>query len=774
MADATHKVRVLLTAEAGKLRRGLQDGARATRRLRGAFDGAAGAGDRMAERATSAAARTGRAQTEAEAKVKRLRAAFTGAGEKSTAMAGKAEAAGERVEGAQVEAEAKVKRLRAAFTGAGEKSTAMAGKAEAAGERVEGAQVEAEAKVKRLAGAFLTAGNRATRMGDKAVAARRRIVGAVGSLGAAFGLAGGAFAIGASAKRVASIETRMERLGIQSQRSTEEMTGLREEIYAVANAPDIRVDPSQLTSAVEAIVEKTGDLEFAQSNLRLIAEAIQGSGGTGDALGRLTAEFRKLGITSDDEVARMLNLLVVQGKTGAFTLGNMAAQGERLFSAFAGLGYEGPGAVRQLGAISQMARQATGSSEQATTATEALLRTLADAAKIDKIESELGVQVRTGTGDYRALDAILTDLVSAVGGDIVQLSEIFDAEAIRVLNSLVTEEGRRGYRGFLGIEARGDELGVDAARIAQTTEAAAQDIRTSFEDKLAEHLTGPLRDVSLGLAEFQGEILAAAGAGFLAAGAFKAVKGGLGLLSAFKAGEAAEGVAEGLGDTGAGGDRGEESAKRGRKRRGDPDTRVSSMRVGTMRVSRMVGGGGKGGRRGGLGDAVVGGAAGAAAGGADRPSGGAPRGGLARSLGAKALKAAPFVGGAIVAAEIVGEVVDALGVEREGLDPDTRRAYRTRRAFPVPDTEGGTTFGVPDDSLPAWQRVPPREAPETRVASRGNIRYRSQVVVNVQSDSADPRRVAEEVADEIERRQRAQRVRLDDAVVADGPAEVVF
>ena len=488
----------------------------------------------LAAKAEAAGERVEGAQRAAAAEVGTLGAAFGAQGQKPGELAAKAEAAGERVEGAQREAAAEVGTLGAAFGAQGQKPGELAAKAEAAGERVEGAQREAVGAVKRLGDAFRAAGNRATAMGDRAAAVRRRIGGAVGSLGAAFGLAGGAFAIGATAKRLASIETRMERLGIQSGRSTEEMNALRGEIYETANAPDIRVDPSELTAAVESIVEKTGDLDFARANLRLLAEAIQGSGGSGDALGRMAAEFRKLGVTSEEEVSRMLNLLVTQGKSGAFTLGNMAAQGERLFSAFAGLGYQGPRAVRELGAYVQMARQATGDSAQATTATEALLRTLSDAAKIEKL-TELGVDLYETDGSRRHLSDILPDLIDAVGGDAVELSKIFDAEAMRGINALVGERGLEDYRRFLEIEARGDELATDAARIAQTTEAQAQDIRTSFEAKLTEHFTGPLQGAAGAIAEFQGEILAAAGAGFVLSGAFKAAKGAAGIIQAFKA-----------------------------------------------------------------------------------------------------------------------------------------------------------------------------------------------------------------------------------------------
>ena len=224
-------------------------------------------------------------------------------------------------------------------------------------------------------------------------------------LGRAMALAGGAFAAGSAVGRVATMETRLARLGIQARQPTEAMTALRERIADVANAPAIKLDPSELLAAVEAIVEKTGDLQFAEDNLQTLAEAIQGAGSTGDAMGRLAAELRKVGVVETDEVAASLNLVTAQGKTGAFTIGHMARQGERLFSAFARLGATGPDAVRQLGAIAQVARQATGGPEQAATTIEALIRGLTDAVTLEKI-ADIGVRVRKDDGSYRDLDQI--------------------------------------------------------------------------------------------------------------------------------------------------------------------------------------------------------------------------------------------------------------------------------------------------------------------------------------------------------------------------------
>ena len=547
----------------------------------------------LAGKAEAAGERVEGAQREAVVEVTRLGQAFTTQGVKPAQLAGKAEAAGERVEGAQREAVVEVTRLGQAFTTQGTKPGQFAAKAEAAGERVEGAQREAIAEVNRLGDAFGRAGKRATGMGGKVAGVGRRVVGSAGSLGAAFGLAGGAFAGAAIAKQVASVETRTERLGVVSERSTEEMNALRDEIYDIANAPDIRIDPSQLLTGVEAIFEKTGDLEFARDNLRLIAEAIQGSGGTGDAIGRLVAEFKKLGITASGDVAKAFNNLFVVGNMGSFTLENMSAEGAKLVSSFVRLGYSGLGAVKQIGALSQVAMSVSGTAPEAVSAVEGFLSAFTDAAKLEKIETELGVQVRLDDGSYRDISKIATELVAAVGGDIVELSEVFDATGLRVIGGLTSKTGQELYRQSLDVAPTGNEVTEASARIAQTTEAQAQDLRTSAEALFVKFLTGPLGGVATALTTFKGELVAVAATAVTLGTAFKATKGAMGAISAARASRGG-GAAEAVGDTEFGGDPREQAAGPGRGK-GKPGlgARVSRMQVGTLYAKRMVGAAGK-------------------------------------------------------------------------------------------------------------------------------------------------------------------------------------
>ena len=214
----------------------------------------------------------------------------------------------------------------------------------------------------------------------------------------------------------------------------------------------------------------------------------------------------ELGVTAEADVAYALNLITAQGKDASFRISDMAAQGERLFAAFARFGAVGPEAVRQLGAITQVARQATGGPEQAATAVEALVRALTDAATIDAIETTLSVRVRRDDGLFRDLDQVLAEIATATGGDPVVLSKIFDAEAIRVIGQAASAQGRADYQRYLGVEPAGNELAADAATMAATIAAQGQDVKTAIDARLYDWLTGPLGTVAQTIAAYKEEL----------------------------------------------------------------------------------------------------------------------------------------------------------------------------------------------------------------------------------------------------------------------------
>lgn len=314
----------------------------------------------------------------------------------------------------------------------------------------------------------------------------------------------GAAGVGAL-RFVSNLSERMTYLGIQANISADELNKLKQEIFQTANAPDIRVDPKQILSAVEAIVEKTGDLKFARDNLRNIGLAIRATDSEGAAIGEITSEFEKMGLVIRNDVAEALDILTVQGKEGAFTLQNLAALGPRVVTAYTALGRKGIPAIRELGATLQVIRQGTGSAEQAATAFEAVLNTLSNDDKL-KLLQKRGIQVfdvdalKQGREVLRPINEIMVEILKAAGGKRSVLSTIFDDEAIKSFNAIGAEFARTGgtasLEKFLNVQADGTTIVKDSARAAREANAALQSLFTTLQGAADRTLAGPIQNVA--------------------------------------------------------------------------------------------------------------------------------------------------------------------------------------------------------------------------------------------------------------------------------------
>ena len=500
MADSTYRVGVLLDLAAGRFRRGAKAAAKDTDRLGGSLRKAAGSGSLMGRNVAKGTRGARREVQRTTKEANRLGGSLRKAAGSGSLM-GRGIAEGTR--GARREVQRttqEAQRLGHGLRRAGRDGEQSIGRL-----------------TRRLRGARREAGLAARAAG--------KVRGGIGLAAGVLGVAGGGFAIASGLKRIMTMEQRYARLQIQSSSTAETIARVREEIEATASVSEIRLDASELLATVEAIVQRTGDLDFARDNLLSFAQATQGYGGPGSGgpIGQIGSELRKLGIRTQKEVAEFLNLLAAQGTQGAFTLGNVASEGPRLFSAYSRLGYKGPDAGREMGALAQLSQMGTGSAPEATTAFEALLRTFSDADKIDAIWREYGVNVRAASGAFRAPSEIIRDVFAATGGDPTELGRVFDETAIRALPS--TAEVLAEYERILTMQAPPDALAQAAAVMAETAGAKVQEAKGDIDALIQENLTGPVGEVVTALTSFKDELLV--GVGLLAGSwfAFKALRG---------------------------------------------------------------------------------------------------------------------------------------------------------------------------------------------------------------------------------------------------------
>lgn len=312
----------------------------------------------------------------------------------------------------------------------------------------------------------------------------------------------GSVGLAVSGKSIADFQTRLTRLRLQAEVSKEEMAKLNTELFKVAQKRDINVDPSELLGAVEKIVGKTGDLQFAVDNMQNLAYAISATGAAGEDIGAMGADLmEKFGIKDQQEIIKTLGLLVNQGKAGAFELRDLATQGERVTAAYASTGRIGKQAVAEMGAMLQMTRKATGGPEQTATALEALIRNFNDPIK-RKILLDNGIQI-TDPKDpsrMRSLIDLSKELIVLTNGNRSKIGQVIDQEGIRALMAMMIEYNQTGgfksIDEFLNISSDPQALLNDSKEIAQTFNSAMTSLQTALTYFANTNLAGPIQTLA--------------------------------------------------------------------------------------------------------------------------------------------------------------------------------------------------------------------------------------------------------------------------------------
>jgi hypothetical protein len=290
----------------------------------------------------------------------------------------------------------------------------------------------------RVAFVQSTIGNSASRVG--------RTMSAVGTAGLALtGIAGTALAAGAITQATA-LDEGSRRLAIQGRDVGEKG----------ANADDLRrrftqigvargIAPEDVMRGAAAYTAETGDLGAAMSNLDTFATVAQGAGASIEEIATAAAHLRKLGITSVDDMRQSLASLTMQGKKGSFEIKNMAAEFPEVTAQAANFGIRGVRGLQQVGGLMQVAKTATGSGAEASTAVQTMFRQLAAGAT--DIQSGKAFEGRAVNvfekgntkGKLRDFREILGDVLVASRGDLPQLQEVFDVRGIKAVNPLISK-----------------------------------------------------------------------------------------------------------------------------------------------------------------------------------------------------------------------------------------------------------------------------------------------------------------------------------------------
>ena len=312
----------------------------------------------------------------------------------------------------------------------------------------------------------------------------------------------------------ADLSERFTQLGIQASASAEDIDKLKRKIFEAAQIPEIRADTGELTEAVAQVVNKTGDLQFAEDNLLNIARTLRATGASGADIGAMFAELQKQGYGSADAILATMDALVMQGKQGSFSLKEFAAQGERVLASYADQRDFDPMANIEAGAAMQVINRITGEAAQSTTVWQAMLRQFSDPKVLEKLDS-LNIQVfdpeaiERGEKGLRPINELIEEIMAATeGGRTTLLAKLFaDSSAREGFAAFASAENIALFRRLLDVQADGSTITADSARAAQEFNAVWGSITTKLKDYAQLKLSSPLKELSEWLGKLSTEEL---------------------------------------------------------------------------------------------------------------------------------------------------------------------------------------------------------------------------------------------------------------------------
>ncbi|HGN9430664.1 TPA: phage tail tape measure protein [Citrobacter freundii] len=307
------------------------------------------------------------------------------------------------------------------------------------------------------------------------------------------------FAGGAMLREFAQTDRRITRMGLAAEKTRAEMAQIFSGIQD--SAIKFRVDDSEVTSAVEKIGTVTGDIDFGVKNKDNLAASIAASGGTGESIGGLFAQFPKFQVTSEKQTLEVMDTLNKLGKEGAFELKDIAEKGVRAFSMYSAAGGKGVKGIKDVGVAMESAIDATGDRDTAATAVENLIRDL-QAPKVVKELGRNGINVFGNDGKMRSLPQLMEEVAKRSGnkGAKEQNKRLveagFNQDSILLLSSVTTGKGAENLKRYNGVVADGSGILSDAKYAAQDFTSAMTSLNVTWKKFTNSNLAKPVQELA--------------------------------------------------------------------------------------------------------------------------------------------------------------------------------------------------------------------------------------------------------------------------------------
>ncbi|MBQ8000733.1 MAG: phage tail tape measure protein [Ruminococcus sp.] len=339
-----------------------------------------------------------------------------------------------------------------------------------------------------------SAGSGVEAFASRAASAIQGVDKAFSGLGTAMGAIGVSLSVGAATKEIIELDNRLTRIGLTADASAEQVAALKQKVFEAASDSSIKIDTTSINDALDVVMTKTGDLKYAEDNIRNIAIAIQATGEQGSSIGSVFAEFQKFGYSAE-QITQLMDDMVKQGDQGAFTFGEFAKAGSAVISAYSPIG-TAPEDIKKANAAMQIIMMGTKNAEIAVTALGSAMSELSSPDKQAKLMA-IGVRVRDESGKFRDFNDIMADLlkVSEKVGNTDFLGNIFGQttmQAIRAYGNFYEDM----YPKLMDL---GDTTGAmenKSATMANTLAANLQQVQTAFVRFADAKLTEPLEKLT--------------------------------------------------------------------------------------------------------------------------------------------------------------------------------------------------------------------------------------------------------------------------------------
>ncbi|MHC4605255.1 MAG: phage tail tape measure protein [Planctomycetota bacterium] len=298
-----------------------------------------------------------------------------------------------------------------------------------------------------------------------------------GMLRGALGFAG-VFGFQQLLQETKNFEEGLSKLMVQGNKSLQWMSSARKQLLGVSNATGLSKNATM--AYVSAIIEQTGNADFAVKTLRDMGEVAVATGADMASLGDVMVQLsRNMRLGADDTKAAW-DIFRTQEKMGSVTVQNMATQFGKLSGIAPLLGKGGMGltGISALGGLMQITARGFGREQigEAGTATQRFLEFLT--RNPEKIEKLLGADIgRMGKKGFEFLDlpTVFRNIGTAAAADPGKMAkygqQLFGMRGVRTVQQLMAAS-KQGWATagapMFGVTGRTGEIEKDAAKVRQT------------------------------------------------------------------------------------------------------------------------------------------------------------------------------------------------------------------------------------------------------------------------------------------------------------------